>query len=498
MYRVKHYIDHGLVDNEGELAIYQPATGKQIGEVCRGNSSIVEQAIASAKAAFPAWRNFSSLKRARIFFQFKQLLEQHKQTLAALISKEHGKLLSDALGEIQRGIEVVEFACGAPHLLKGHFSPAIASGVDCYDMRQALGVCVGITPFNFPAMVPLWMFPLALVCGNTFVLKPSEKDPSASLFLAELMQQAGLPKGVLNIVQGDKAVVDSLLTHPDVAAVSFVGSTPIAKYIYETASAHGKRVQALGGAKNHCIIMPDTDIKKILPGIIGAGYGSAGERCMAVSVIVAVGETTAEKLVTELKHQASHLKVGTSDDPAADMGPVISAAHKEKIRHYIQTGIDQQAALIVDGRDISVPGYENGYFIGPTLFDHVTPEMTIYQEEIFGPVLCIVRVNQLNEAIELINRNPYANGAVIYTQSGSAAAYFTQHIQAGMIGINVPIPVPMAFYSFGGWKNSLFGAHHMYGDEGIKFYTRLQTVSSRWEPEQFSAPSAQFAMPVLE
>lgn len=495
---IKHYINGEFIGNQSSsnLPVYNPSTGEQIADVCNGTPQMVNEAVKAAVNALTQWREFSSLKRARLLFQFKNLLEQHKTTLAKLISREHGKVLSDASGEVQRGIEVVEFACGAPHLLKGSYSASIATGIDCYDMRQPIGVCAGITPFNFPAMVPLWMFPLALVCGNTFILKPSEKDPSASIFLAELLQQAGVPKGVFNVVQGNKTVVDSILRHPDIAAVSFVGSTPIAKYIYETASSHGKRVQALGGAKNHCVVMNDADIKKIVPGIIGAAYGSAGERCMAVSVVVAVGEATADTLVDELKQAASNLKVGTSDDDKADIGPLISAQHREKILNFIQSGIHQNATLVLDGRHYKVNGNEDGFYLGPTLFDHVTTNMTIYQEEIFGPVLCVMRVDSLKSAVNLINENPFANGAVIYTQNGAAAQYFTQNMHAGMIGVNVPIPVPMAFYCFGGWKNSLFGSHHMYGEDGIRFYTRVQTVSSRWEYDPHL--QSQFAMPVLE
>jgi len=497
-YPLHHFINGEWVAEEEPtlLPIFNPSTGEQQGNVFAGTIATVEHAVAVAKQAFPAWKALSSLKRARLLFNFKSLLEQNKQYLAELISAEHGKVISDALGEVQRGIEVVEFACGAPHLLKGSFSPAIATGMDCYDMHQPIGVCAGITPFNFPAMVPLWMFPLALVCGNTFILKPSEKDPSAARFLAELLQQAGVPNGVFNVVHGDKTVVDALLYHPDMQAISFVGSTPIAKYIYEVASRQGKRVQALGGAKNHCVVMPDADIQKIASGIVGAAYGSAGERCMAVSVVVAVGNETANKLVAELKENASRLKVGASNDPKADMGPIISAQHRAKIMDYIQQGITQQAELVLDGRNCVVPGNENGFYLGPSLFDRVTDDMTIYQDEIFGPVLCVMRVETLMEAMQLINRNHYANGAVIYTQNGGAAHYFTQNIDAGMIGVNVPIPVPMAFYTFGGWKNSLFGGHHMYGEEGLRFYTRIQTISARWECD--ATITSPFHMPTLE
>lgn len=498
-YTVKHFINGNLTEGQSTnfLPIYNPSQGKVIGNVCQGTVKDVDAAVDIAKEMFAEWRTWSALKRARVLFEFKSLLEQHKNQLAELISREHGKVFADALGEVQRGIEVVEFACGAPHLLKGNFSHTIASGMDCYDMRQPLGVCAGITPFNFPAMVPMWMFPIALACGNTFVLKPSEKDPSVSLYIAELLQKSGLPQGVFNIVQGDKLVVDAILKHPDIAAVSFVGSTPIAKYIYETASVHGKRVQALGGAKNHCVVMPDADITQVVQGIMGAAFGSAGERCMAVSVVVAIGNETADHLVEELKKSVTKLVIGPSDHPSSEMGPVISDAHKQKILQYIETGIAQKAKLVVDGRNTHVAGFESGFFLGATVFDHVTADMTIYKEEIFGPVLCIVRVDNLQDAITLINHNPYANGTVIYTQNGAGARYFSQHVHAGMVGINVPIPVPLAFHSFGGFKHSLYGAHHMHGEDGIRFYTRLQTISSRWDHKDF-AKQQHFIMPTLE
>src|SRR5579883_2272380 len=439
-FTVKHYIHGQLTTGQSSdfLPIYNPSEGSVIGEVCRGTAQDVDAAVQAAKAMFPQWQSLSALKRARILFEFKALLEQNKSNLAALISREHGKVLADAIGEVQRGIEVVEFACGVPHLLKGSFSHTIASGMDCYDLRQPLGVCAGITPFNFPAMVSMWLFPLALACGNTFVLKPSEKDPSASIFLAELLQKAGLPDGVFNIVQGDKIVVDAILNHPDVAAVSFVGSTPVAKYIYETASSHGKRVQALGGAKNHCVVMPDADLTQAVEGIMGAAFGSAGERCMAISVVVAVGDEVGDQLATALQASIAKLVIGPSEDPASQMGPVISEAHRQKIIHYIESGIQQHAKMVVDGRQALMTKHQ-GFFLGATLFDHVTPQMTIYQDEIFGPVLCMVRVSDLQEAVALINHNPYANGAVIYTQQGANARYFSQHMHAGMIGINVPI-----------------------------------------------------------
>lgn len=493
---VQHYIQGKLTEGTSTefFPIYNPSKGQVIGKVCKGTPDDVAAAVDAARAAFPEWRALSALKRARILFEFKSLLEKHKNELAILISREHGKVLSDALGEVQRGIEVVEFACGAPHLLKGHFSHSIAATMDCYDIREPLGICAGITPFNFPAMVPMWMFPLALVCGNTFILKPSEKDPSVSLYLANLLQQAGTPPGVLNIVQGGKEVVDAILKHPEIAAVSFVGSTPIAKYVYENGSAHGKRVQALGGAKNHCVVMPDANIEQVVNGIMGAAYGSAGERCMALSVVVAVGAQTADQLVKELEKSIKQLVIGPSEHLASEMGPVVSAAHREKILDYIASGIAQHAKLVVDGRHAAVAGHESGFYLSATLFDHVKPDMKIYKEEIFGPVLSVVRVEHLQDAITLINQNPYANGAVIYTQNGGWGRYFAEQVHAGMVGINVPIPVPLAFHSFGGWKDSLFGSHHMHGSEGISFYTRLRTISSRWE-NQSENKQAHFMMP---
>jgi len=495
---VSHFINGELTlgTSQKTSPIYNPSAGEIIAETALGTVSDVDAAVQAAKSSFHPWQNVSALKRARYFFELKSLLEKNKEKLAAIISREHGKVLSDALGEVQRGIEVIEYACAAPQLLKGDFSHSISTGIDCYDMRKPLGVCVGITPFNFPAMVGMWMFPLALACGNTFILKPSEKDPSVSLLLAQLVKEAGFPDGVFNIVQGDKVVVDALLTHPDVAAVSFVGSTPIAHYIYETASKHGKRVQALGGAKNHCVVMPDADLKSAVSGIMGAAYGSAGERCMAISVAVVVGEETANKLIAGLKEEISKLHIGASDDHASEMGPLITAEHRANVVRLIESGIKQKADLVVDGRHVMVKGHEKGFFLGASLFDHVKPEMEIYQKEIFGPVLCVVRVKTLDEAVNLINQNPYANGAAIYTQSGSAARYYAAKIDAGMVGINIPIPVPLAFHTFGGNKNSMFGGHHMYGEEAIRFYTRLQTITARWDLPEV-AKKQHFVMPTM-
>jgi malonate-semialdehyde dehydrogenase (acetylating)/methylmalonate-semialdehyde dehydrogenase len=455
----------------------------------------VESAIAAAKAAFPGWRDTPPLRRSRILNKFRELLEFHRPELARLASEEHGKTLEDAAGSVQRGLEVVEFAVGAPHLLKGEHAENVGRGVDCHSMLQPIGVCAGITPFNFPAMVPMWMFPMAIACGNTFILKPSEKVPSCSLRIAELLKEAGLPDGVFNVVPGDKEAVDTLLTHPDVRAVSFVGSTPIAKYIYETAAHHGKRVQALGGAKNHAVVLPDAELDFTADAIMGAAYGSAGERCMAISVVVAVGNVV-DPLIAKLKERAEKLVMGAGDQKDVDMGPVISAPHRDKIMGYINSGVEQGAKLVTDGRGIKVAGYEKGFFVGPTLFDKVTSEMTIYREEIFGPVLIVVRVSSLDEAIKLINNNAYANGTAIFTGSGAQARRFQNEIEVGMVGINVPIPVPMAFFSFGGWKSSLFGDLHMHGMEGIKFYTRTKAVTTRW-PEVAERSASSLTMPTL-
>jgi len=481
--------------NSGHKApVFNPATGEQTGEVGLCSADEVGLAVAAAKKALPEWSETPPLKRARFMFKFKQLLDENRHEIARAISAEHGKLHDDALGEVDRGIEVVEFACGLPQMLKGDFSRNVGPSIDTYSDRQALGVVAGITPFNFPAMVPLWMYPIAVGCGNTFVLKPSERDPSVVMLVADLFKKAGFPDGVLNVVQGDKQAVDALLSHEDVQAVSFVGSTPVAEYIYQTGTAHGKRVQALGGAKNHMIILPDADLEQAADALMGAGYGSAGERCMAISVAVPVGEETAERLVSLLKPRVEALKVGPSTDESAQMGPVITKAHYDKVNDYIASGVEQGADLLVDGRNVNLQGYEGGYFLGGSLFDRVSPEMRIYDEEIFGPVLSVVRAADYAGAVKLINDHEYGNGTAIFTRDGDAARDFATHIKVGMVGINVPIPVPVAYHSFGGWKRSLFGDHSIYGPEGVHFYTRLKTVTSRWPTgirsgAEFSFPS---------
>lgn len=503
METVSNFIQGAIASSNSQryAAVYNPATGEQIRQVVMSDKAEVEQAIASAAAAFPAWSKHSPLRRARVLFRFKALLEERMDTLARLISQEHGKVYSDAVGEVTRGLEVVEFACGIPHLQKGEHSANVGTGVDSHSLMQPLGVCVGITPFNFPAMVPMWMFPIALATGNTFVLKPSEKDPSLSLLLAQLLKEAGLPDGVFNVVQGDKEAVDILLTDPRVQAVSFVGSTPVAEYIYQTASAHGKRSQALGGAKNHCILMPDADMDMAASAIMGAAFGAAGERCMALSVVVAVGDDTAEALHQRLSAQIKAMRVGPGlvDGQENEMGPVISAPHRAKIADYIQSGVDQGATLRIDGRTLSVQGHPQGYFIGPTLFDNVTPEMKIYQEEIFGPVLSVVRVPDYQTAVTLINNHEYGNGTAIFTRDGETARQFCEEVQAGMVGVNVPIPVPMAFHSFGGWKRSIFGPLNVHGNDGVRFYTRMKTVTSRWPASvRLEHHTSSFVMPTLE
>ncbi|RJL38768.1 CoA-acylating methylmalonate-semialdehyde dehydrogenase [Pectobacterium carotovorum] len=503
METVSNFIQGAIASSNSQryAAVYNPATGEQIRQVVMSDKAEVEQAIASAAAAFPVWSKHSPLRRARVLFRFKALLEERMDTLARLISQEHGKVYSDAVGEVTRGLEVVEFACGIPHLQKGEHSANVGTGVDSHSLMQPLGVCVGITPFNFPAMVPMWMFPIALATGNTFVLKPSEKDPSLSLLLAQLLKEAGLPDGVFNVVQGDKEAVDVLLTDPRVQAVSFVGSTPVAEYIYQTASAHGKRCQALGGAKNHCILMPDADMDMAASAIMGAAFGAAGERCMALSVVVAVGDDTAEALHQRLSAQIKAMRVGPGlvDGQENEMGPVISAPHRAKIADYIQSGVDQGATLRIDGRTLSVQGHPQGYFIGPTLFDNVTPEMKIYQEEIFGPVLSVVRVPDYQTAVTLINNHEYGNGTAIFTRDGETARQFCEEVQAGMVGVNVPIPVPMAFHSFGGWKRSIFGPLNVHGNDGVRFYTRMKTVTSRWPASvRLEHHTSSFVMPTLE
>ena len=499
---ISHHINGQVLSNSANRTqdVFNPATGEVTHQVALADMSDVNAAVAAAKAAFPAWSKQSVLKRARVMFKFYELLNQNAEKLAALITREHGKVFSDAMGEVQRGIEVVEFATGIPQLMKGEFNNQVAMGFDLYSFRQPLGVCAGITPFNFPAMVPMWMFPMAIACGNTFVLKPSERDPSASMYLAELLKQAGLPDGVFNVLNGDKVAVDGLLTHPDVAAVSFVGSTPIAQYIYETAAAHGKRVQALGGAKNHMIVMPDANMDAVVDALTGAAYGSAGERCMAISVAVAVGDV-ADELVNRLAERARGLNIGNgisadNQDTGKDMGPLITAAHKAKVAGYIEQGTKEGATLVVDGRAHPIAN-QAGYFLGGTLFDHVTPEMTIYREEIFGPVLCVVRVPDFATALQLINAHEYGNGTSIYTADGAVAREFVDAVQVGMVGVNVPIPVPLAFHSFGGWKRSLFGDHHVYGTEGVRFYTKVKAVSQRWDAPKSSAANSSFIMPTL-
>ncbi len=474
--------------------VTNPATGKITRQVPLANAQDIDAAVASAQRAYPAWCDTPPLRRARILMRYRELLDAHRDELARLVTDEHGKTLADAAGSVQRGIEVVEFAMGIPHLLKGEMSEDVGTGVDTHSMRQPLGVCTGITPFNFPVMVPLWMFPVAIACGNTFVLKPSEKVPSASMRMAELFKEAGLPDGVFNVVHGDKEAVDALLRHPQVKAVSFVGSTPIAKYIYETCAQEGKRVQALGGAKNHAVVLADADLDFAADGLIGAAYGSAGERCMAISAVVAV-EEVADQLVAKLKAAAGKLKIGAGNDKAADMGPLISRMHRDKVSGFVDAGVAQGAKLVLDGRNLKVPGHEDGFFIGATLFDQVRPDMTIYKEEIFGPVLIVLRVKSLDEAIQLINANPYANGTAVFTRSGGAARRFEREIEVGMVGINVPIPVPIAYFSFGGWRNSLFGDQHVHGPEGVRFYTRGKVVTTRWPDDK--AVAGGFNMPTL-
>jgi malonate-semialdehyde dehydrogenase (acetylating) / methylmalonate-semialdehyde dehydrogenase len=474
--------------------VYNPATGAQQAEVRLSSTGDVDAAVAAAAEAFPRWMQTSVSKRTKVMFAFRELLNAHAGQLAELITDEHGKVLSDALGEVQRGLEVVEFACGIPSLLKGDYSDQVSTGVDTYSFREPLGVVAGITPFNFPAMVPMWMFPVAIACGNTFVLKPSERDPSASLLIAELWQRAGLPDGVFNVVHGDKVAVDALLDSPDVAAISFVGSTPIAKYIHQRGTATGKRVQALGGAKNHAIVLPDADIDfAAADHLAAAAFGSAGERCMAISAAVAVG-SAADAVVAAVNDRARAVKVGSGRDSGVEMGPVVNRAAQERIQGLIGTGADQGAEITVDGRGYVVPGHENGFFVGPTVIDKVTTKMDVYTEEIFGPVLSVVRCDDVDTAIELINTNPYGNGTAIFTSSGEAARRFQRGVQVGMIGINVPVPVPMAFYSFGGWKDSLFGDKHIHGAEGVSFYTRAKVITARW-PRHEHTSGASFHFP---
>ncbi len=477
-----HFIDGELTQGQSNRTsdVYNPATGQVESLVPLASVAEVDAAIQSAKAAYPAWNATPAAKRARILFKFRDLVESHLDELATLLSRQHGKTLEDAKGSVLRGAEVVEFACGIPHLLKGEHNENVASNVDSHSVRQSLGVVAGITPFNFPAMVPMWMFPIALACGNTFILKPSERDPSCGLRLAELLFEAGLPKGVLNVINGDKVAVDALLEHPDIAAISFVGSTPIAEYVYNTGTKNGKRVQALGGAKNHLVVMPDADLDQTVDALIGSAYGSAGERCMAISVAVAVGDETADRLLEKLNPRVKSLKVGAYENSSTEMGPVVTSAAKDRIEGLIGKGVEEGAELVVDGRNQKVEGYEDGFFVGGCVFDKVTTDMTIYREEIFGPVLAVVRAKDYEEALQMINDHEYGNGVAIFTRDGDAARDFCSRVQIGMVGVNVPIPVPTAYHSFGGWKRSLFGDHHMHGAEGVRFYTRLKTITSRW------------------
>jgi malonate-semialdehyde dehydrogenase (acetylating)/methylmalonate-semialdehyde dehydrogenase len=479
--------------------VFNPSLGVVAARVALASESEVDAAVRAARAAFPAWAATPALKRARVLFKFKEIIEQRRSELAKLIASEHGKLVSDAAGEVTRGLEVVEFACGAPHLTKGEFAPDVGTGVDSYSLRQPLGVAAGITPFNFPAMVPLWMFPVALICGNTFILKPSERDPGPGLLMAQWLAEAGLPPGVFNVVNGDKVAVDALLKHPEVNAVSFVGSTPIAEYVQREGTAHGKRVQALGGAKNHLVMLPDADVNQVADALLGAAYGSAGERCMAISAAVAVGEGTGDKLIEVLADRVKKLRVDHSQNGDADMGPLVTAAHRDRVTAYIGAGVEEGAKLVVDGRGLKVAGHESGFFLGGCLFDHVTPSMKVYREEIFGPVLVVLRVPTLADAVNLVNSHEYANGTAIFTRDGGAARAFVQRIEVGMVGVNVPIPVPMAFMSFGGWRRSSFADHAMHGMEGVRFYTRLKTVTSRW-PEGPSSDKggAEFIMPTMK
>jgi malonate-semialdehyde dehydrogenase (acetylating)/methylmalonate-semialdehyde dehydrogenase len=492
---IAHWIGGRRVGGESGRTgdVFDPATGEVTGRVRLGDAATVDAAVQAAKVTFPAWADTPALRRARVMFRFKELLESHRDELARLITREHGKILADARGEVVRGIEVVEFATGIPQLLKGEYSEQVSTGIDQFSLRQPLGVCAGITPFNFPCMVPMWMFPLAIAAGNSFVLKPSERDPSPSLRLAELLQEAGLPDGVFNVVQGDRFAVDAILAHPDVAAVSFVGSTAVAEHVHREGGRHGKRVQALGGAKNHLVVMPDADLEQAVDALVGSAYGSAGERCMAISVAVAVGRI-GDELVRRLAPRVRSLRVGDGMDPAAEMGPLVTAAHRARVAAYVDVGVQEGAQLVVDGRGLRVPGRERGFFIGGCLFDHVRPGMRIYAEEIFGPVLSVVRVPDLAAAVDLVNAHEYGNGVAIFTADGNTAREFVRRIQAGMVGVNVPIPVPMAFYSFGGWKRSLFGDTHAYGAEGVRFYTRYKAVMQRWPGS--IGKGAEFTMPV--
>ncbi|MGV0315788.1 CoA-acylating methylmalonate-semialdehyde dehydrogenase [Pseudomonas putida] len=491
---VQHLI-HGELVSKGERTadVFNPSTGQAVRKVELASRATVQEAIDSAKAAFPAWRNTPPAKRAQVMFRFKQLLEQNEAKISQMISEEHGKTLEDAAGELKRGIENVEFACAAPEVLKGEYSRNVGPNIDAWSDFQPLGVVAGITPFNFPAMVPLWMYPLAIACGNAFILKPSERDPSSTLYIAQLLLEAGLPKGILNVVHGDKEAVDALIEAPEVKALSFVGSTPIAEYIYAEGT---KRGQALGGAKNHAVLMPDADLDNAVSALMGAAYGSCGERCMAISVAVCVGDQVADALIAKLEPQIKALKIGAGTSCGLDMGPLVTAAARDKVVGYIDDGVAAGAKLVVDGRGLRVAGNEDGYFVGGTLFDKVTPQMRIYKEEIFGPVLCVVRVNSLEQAMQLINDHEYGNGTCIFTRDGEAARLFCDEIEVGMVGVNVPLPVPVAYHSFGGWKRSLFGDLHAYGPDGVRFYTRRKAITQRW-PQRASHEASQFAFPSL-
>ncbi|MFG0629985.1 CoA-acylating methylmalonate-semialdehyde dehydrogenase [Pseudomonas sp. xss_2] len=494
---VQHLINGELVTKGERTAdVFNPSTGQAVRKVELASRATVQEAIDSAKAAFPVWRNTPPAKRAQVMFRFKQLLEQNEEKISQMISEEHGKTLEDAAGELKRGIENVEFACAAPEVLKGEYSRNVGPNIDAWSDFQPLGVVAGITPFNFPAMVPLWMYPLAIACGNAFILKPSERDPSSTLYIAQLLLEAGLPKGILNVVHGDKEAVDALIEAPEVKALSFVGSTPIAEYIYAEGTKRGKRVQALGGAKNHAVVMPDADLDNAVSALMGAAYGSCGERCMAISVAVCVGDQAADALIAKLEPQIKALKIGAGTSCGLDMGPLVTAAARDKVVGYIDDGVAAGAKLVVDGRGYRVSGNEDGYFVGGTLFDNVTPEMRIYKEEIFGPVLCVVRVNSLEQAMQLINDHEYGNGTCIFTRDGEAARLFCDEIEVGMVGVNVPLPVPVAYHSFGGWKRSLFGDLHAYGPDGVRFYTRRKAITQRW-PQRKSHEASQFAFPSL-
>jgi malonate-semialdehyde dehydrogenase (acetylating)/methylmalonate-semialdehyde dehydrogenase len=495
---VGHFINGAEVaDTNRPEPITNPATGEVTRHVAMAAEATVEEAIAAAEAAFPEWRNTPAMKRARIMFRFKQLLEEHADEVVAAITDEHGKVLDDAMGEFLRGVEVVEYACGIPEMLKGEFSKNVGPKIDSWSEFQPLGVVAGITPFNFPAMVPMWMYPMAIACGNTFVLKPSEKDPSAPMLCAKLLKEAGLPDGVFNLVNGDKEAVDTLLHDPRVQAMSFVGSTPVAEYIYSTGTANGKRVQALGGAKNHAVVMPDADIDNAVSALMGAAYGSCGERCMAISVAVCVGDETADEVVGKFKDAVAGMSVGNGIDTSNDMGPLVTKEHFDKVRSYVDLGVEEGADLVIDGRDLVVDGHEDGFFLGPCLFDRVTRDMRIYNEEIFGPVLCVVRAESEEDAMRLIDEHEYGNGTCIFTRDGEAARYFADNIKVGMVGVNVPLPVPVAYHSFGGWKRSLFGDLYAYGPDSVRFYTRRKTITQRWpsgglrEKAQFTFPSNQ-------